>query len=115
MRLLRGEIGPDTVDAEFERLQKEAAERGAEKDLMRMRWQCQSCFLQGREDYMKPMADFGVRCPGDFVKRLLVQGAWSRCGLCTRASRAEAFAERVSDVNRRRRAAAAESHPCRSC
>eukprot|EP00973_Karenia_brevis_P032478 4478677-Karenia_brevis.AAC.1 len=71
MRLLRGEISADSVDAEFESLQKEAAERSTEKDLMRMRWQCQSCFLQGREDYAKPMADFGVRCPADFVSRLL--------------------------------------------
>eukprot|EP00973_Karenia_brevis_P017334 2377058-Karenia_brevis.AAC.1 len=61
MRLLRGEIAADSVDAEFERLEKEAVERSAEKDLMRMHWQCQSCFLQGREDYGKPMAHFGVR------------------------------------------------------
>eukprot|EP00973_Karenia_brevis_P057432 7989888-Karenia_brevis.AAC.1 len=81
MKLLRREIQPEAVDAQFERLQKEALERSAEKDLMRMRWQCQSCFLQGRDDYMKPMVNFGVRCPAEFVKRLLVQGAWSRCGL----------------------------------
>eukprot|EP00973_Karenia_brevis_P067782 9430708-Karenia_brevis.AAC.1 len=94
MKLLRNEILPESVDAEFERLQKEAAEKSAEKDLMRMQWQCQSCFVQGREDRTKPMADFGVRCPADFVSRLLVQGAWSRCSLCSRALTTEAFAER---------------------
>eukprot|EP00973_Karenia_brevis_P057433 7989889-Karenia_brevis.AAC.1 len=66
MKLLRREIQPEAVDAQFERLQKEALERSAEKDLTRMRWQCQSCFLQGRDDHMKPMVDFGVRCPADF-------------------------------------------------
>eukprot|EP00973_Karenia_brevis_P021350 2935364-Karenia_brevis.AAC.1 len=79
---------------------------------MRMRWQCQSCFLQGREDYMKPMADFGVRCPADFAKRLLVQGAWSRCGLCMRAKRIETLAAFGAS---RQRAAADVSHPCRVC
>eukprot|EP00973_Karenia_brevis_P074133 10302968-Karenia_brevis.AAC.1 len=77
MRLLRGEFDADSVDEEFERLQKEAVRNSAETDLMRMRWQCQSCSLQGREDYAKPMADFGIRCPADFVARLLVQGAWT--------------------------------------
>eukprot|EP00973_Karenia_brevis_P005454 743546-Karenia_brevis.AAC.1 len=116
MRLLRGEFGADSVDAEFERLQREATERSAEKDLTRMRWQCQSCFLQGREDYAKPMADFGVRCPADFVKRLLVQGAWSQCGLCTRAQRAKTLAACGADANgSRQRAGAHATHPCRVC
>ncbi len=46
MRLLRGEIGPEDADAEFEPLRGEALEKSAEKDLMRMHWQCQSCLLR---------------------------------------------------------------------
>ena len=36
MRLLRGDIGPNEVDTEFERLRHEAKARSAEKDLMKM-------------------------------------------------------------------------------
>eukprot|EP00973_Karenia_brevis_P040357 5576182-Karenia_brevis.AAC.1 len=62
------------------------------------------------------MADFGVRCPADFVSRLIVQGAWSRCGLCARAARDEVLVARCSHANERRQAAAAEAtQPCRSC
>ena len=58
------------------------------------------------------MADFGVRCPADFVTRLLVQGAWSRCSRCTSAIRAE----RVQSRNRERQAEAATlTHVCRTC
>ncbi len=46
MRPLRGEIGPEDADAEFERLRREALGKSAEKDLMRMHWQCQSCLLR---------------------------------------------------------------------
>eukprot|EP00973_Karenia_brevis_P069335 9640608-Karenia_brevis.AAC.1 len=112
MKLLRKEIVPESVDTEFERLRKEAVENSAEKDLMRMHWQCQSCFVQGREDHSKPMAEFGVRCPADFVKRLLVQGAWSRCQLCTRAERFKT----LNDANEARRASAADAvRACRLC
>eukprot|EP00973_Karenia_brevis_P066578 9255977-Karenia_brevis.AAC.1 len=62
------------------------------------------------------MADFGVRCPADFVRRLLPQGAWSRCGLCSRALRDTALAEGNSDANASRAAAAADlTHPCPAC
>ena len=37
MRLLRGDIEADAMDAEFERLRREAKERSAERDLMKMR------------------------------------------------------------------------------
>eukprot|EP00973_Karenia_brevis_P022774 3134104-Karenia_brevis.AAC.1 len=62
------------------------------------------------------MADFSVRCPADFVKRLLVQGAWSQCGLCTRAIRIERATENVAHANAsRQRALAHLTHPCRAC
>eukprot|EP00973_Karenia_brevis_P060205 8377414-Karenia_brevis.AAC.1 len=69
---------------------------------------------------MKPMADFGVRCPADFVKRLLPQGAWSRCSLCTRAQRIESViargVENYAHANSSRQHAAAYlTHPCRAC
>ena len=111
MRLLRGEISADSVDVEFERLQRDATESSAEKDVMRMHWQCRLCFLQGREDHTKSMEGFGVRCPADFVSQLLVQGAWARCGQCAAAARAE----RLSAYNLRLQAEASSSHKCQAC
>ena len=40
MRLLRGDIEATEVDTEFERLRQRAKESSAEKDLMKMHWQC---------------------------------------------------------------------------
>ena len=36
---------------------------------------------------MKPMEDFNVRCPADFVSKLLPHGAWTRCSDCVRKLR----------------------------
>ena len=105
MRLLRGDIETDGVDAEFDRMRQEARDRSAEKDLMKMHWQCQACFLEGRADYMKPMLDFNVRCAADFVNKLLPQGAWTRCSRCIRKLRQEAI-----EV-----AKAARTHVCKAC
>ena len=81
-----------------------------------MRWQCQLCLTQGREDSWKSMGDFGVRCPADFVSRLLVQGAWSRCGACTSAQRAERLHEGGQRSNAERQAGAAlRTRVCRTC
>jgi len=85
MRVLRGEIQPEDVDTEFEKLRRRAVETCAEKDLMRMRWPCKSCLLAGRQHH-KGMKEFNVHRPADFISRLLPQGAWTRCSLCTRAS-----------------------------
>ena len=96
------------MDAEFERLRREAKERSAEKDLMKMHWQCQACFLEGRDDYMKPMGDFNVRCPADFVNKLLPQGAWTRCSRCVRLlSKSKGHAVQTE--------AAARMHVCNKC
>ena len=115
MRLLRGEIGPDAVDAEFERLKKEAKETSAEKDVMKMVWHCQSCYLQGREDYMKPMEAFGVRWPTDFVERLLPQGAWTRCTQCCHALRGQVGLAGAEEITRQIAEAAAATHFCQDC
>ena len=116
MRLLRGEVAADNVDAEFERLRSEAARGAAEKDVMRMHWQCQSCFLQGREYHTLAMADFGVRNPCEFVAHLLPQGAWSRCSCCKGAARATAVRTAVGASNRERQdAATATKHVCKQC
>ena len=81
-----------------------------------MSWPCQSCYLQGREDHTQAMADFGVRCPGDFVARLLPQGAWSRCSRCTSAARAEKVRIAGGASNRERQdAATASTHVCGKC
>ena len=112
MRLLRGEISADRIDAEFDRLQRQSLDTSAEKDLMRMHWRCQSCYLQGREDHTKPMAAFGVRCPADFVSRLLPQGAWARCGSCATAIHAAVLQSRNSE---RQEEAAALTHVCSAC
>eukprot|EP00973_Karenia_brevis_P079592 11042950-Karenia_brevis.AAC.1 len=62
------------------------------------------------------MADFSVRCPADYLNRLLVQGAWSRCGLCTLALRIERGVENCAHASAsRKRAAEALTHPCRAC
>ena len=51
-----------------------------------MRWTCKSCKLSDdpsrNQNYEKPLQDFGVRKPSDFVTKLLPQGAWARCNSC---------------------------------
>ena len=42
----------------------------------------QACRLSGKENFMKPMREFHVRTPSDFLTRLLPQGAWARCSSC---------------------------------
>ena len=42
----------------------------------------QACRLSGKEDFMKPVREFNVRTPSDFLTRLLPQGAWARCSSC---------------------------------
>ena len=85
MRVLRGELPADHADAEFDRLEEEQKSRGTERELMKMHWPCRACRAAGREDFMQPMHDFGVRSPADFLNRLLPQGAWARCVQCSRA------------------------------
>ena len=33
---------------------------------------------------MKPVREFGVRFPSEFLAHLLPQGAWARCSACAR-------------------------------
>jgi len=87
LQLLRGEIAPEAVEAEFDRLETLQRATGGETDLMKQKWPCMSCELAGREDSMKPIGDgFGVRNASDFREKLLPQGAWARCTRCSRAS-----------------------------
>ena len=74
MRLLRGEIQPEDVDEEFARLKRENQDSCVEKNLMKMPWECRACQMAGKDDYVKTMADFNVRCPNDFVTKLLPHG-----------------------------------------
>ena len=78
MRLLRGEITVEEVDEEFARLEREAKQAGAEKNLLKMHWECAACRIEGK-DYLKLMADCGVRSEADFLAWLLPKGAWARC------------------------------------
>ena len=90
-----------------------------EKDLMKMHWHCQACFLEGREDYTKPMEDFNVRCPADFVSKLLPQGAWTRCSGCVRKLRGRhgEAGEVGAQLHNARQAAdaAARTYTCKVC
>ena len=42
MRLLRDEITPEEVDEEFARLKRESQDKGVEKDLTKMVWECRA-------------------------------------------------------------------------
>ena len=84
MRLLRGELSVSDVDDEFERMEREKKEAGAERSLLKMLWECKACRLMGEEAYMKPMEDFGVQSAFHFTHKLLPQGAWARCSRCSR-------------------------------
>ena len=42
----------------------------------------QACKLSGIEDCMKPVREFNVSTPSEFLTRLLPQGAWARCSSC---------------------------------
>ena len=53
MRLLRGEIGPNDVEDEFDRLEQAGKDANRETQLMKMKWTCRSCELQG-EDSARP-------------------------------------------------------------
>ena len=112
MRLLRGEISVDQIDDEFERLQENSKNASAEKNLMKMHWECRACKIAGRADFVKPMADFSVRNEWEFLNHLLPQGAWTRCTRCQRQQRglagvagAEAGAE-LGGMNERARSSA---------
>ena len=46
MRLLRGELAPEDVEAEFDRLLEEKKLQGCETELMAMHWECKAiCML----------------------------------------------------------------------
>ena len=78
-----------------------------------MRWQCQSCFLCGHGDFLKPLEDFGVRCPAEFVSRLLPQGAWTRCSSCARAILRGTVTPDATGEKAER--AASLTHTCQAC
>ena len=65
---------------------KKQRDEGAEENFKKMRWPCKSCELSDdpsrNQNFMKPFQDFGVRCPADFITKLLPQGAWARCSSC---------------------------------
>ena len=121
MSLLRGEISSDDVDEEFGRLRREASDGGVEKNLMKMRWPCRACQVAGREDFMKPMADFGVRRPADFINRLLEQGHWTRCAQCSRVRKGQLgecggqLGGMNDTVLERQRAASQKLYTCKTC
>ena len=81
----------------------------------------QACFLAGKSDYMKPLVDFNVRTPSDFVARLLPQGAWARCAACNQVRRGQLGADHGhlgagNAVNAARRlVASAAMHRCTCC
>ena len=118
MRLLRGELTVDEVDAEFERMEHAKKETGAEKALLKMHWECTACRLSGEEAYMKPMEDFGVRSAWDFTHRSLPQGAWARCSRCSRKRKGELGAELGGSneaSEQQRRVASRAVHQCSTC
>ena len=49
MRVLRGELPADDVEAEFNRIEEERRRRKVETDLLKMHWLCKSCRLAGRD------------------------------------------------------------------
>ena len=52
LQVLRGELAPNQIEAEFDRLEAEQKAAGAETDLMKLKWPCRACQLEGRTDYM---------------------------------------------------------------
>jgi hypothetical protein len=90
--MLRGEIAPDAVEAEFDRLETAHRATCAETNLMKVKWPCMACQLAGDEDYVKKIEDFGVRNASDFRDWLLPQGAWARCTRCSRQSKGASVA-----------------------
>jgi len=71
---------------ELDELVKKQRDESVEKNFKKMRFACKSCKLSADPDvnqnFMKPLADFNVRKPSDFIKKLLPQGAWARCCAC---------------------------------
>ena len=92
LQVLRGELPPDAVEAEFDRLETEQRAAGAETDLLKQKWPCLACRLAGRPDYMMKIEDFGIRKAADFRERLLPQGAYACCVSCSRTRKGAAAA-----------------------
>ena len=67
------------MDEEIARLKRESYDKDIEKNLMNMVWECSACQLTGSDDYVKTMGAFNIRCPADFVNKLLSQGYWTHC------------------------------------
>ena len=126
LQMLRGEIAPDAVEAEFDRLEQAHRATGTETNLMKLKWPCMACKLAGCEDYVKKIEDFGVRRAADFRERLLPQGAWARCTHCSRRSHSWAASagaantaaqqeQRLAWVQERRLAASRATATCTQC
>ena len=47
---------------------------------------CTSCYLLGKESYMLPLKQFGVKKAGDFFMLYLSQGQWTMCLQCQQRS-----------------------------
>ena len=108
----------EEVDDELARLEEEAKHAGAEKNLLKMHWECARCRIEGQE-FMLPMSAFGVRWEADFLARLLPQGAFAECIACGRTQRGvlkcgPAGGNTNNEVNaeRRERVAASLAYAC---
>ena len=47
---------------------------------------CTSCYLLGKENYMLPLKQFGVKKAGDFFRLYVSQGQWTMCLQCQQRS-----------------------------
>ena len=120
LRVLRGELLAEQAEAEFDRMEEAKKATGVETDLLKMRWPCMACRLAGRNDFIKPLQDFNVRKPSEFVWRLLPQGAWSRCIPCSKERRGRlgsgAGGNANNDTNIQRQLAAGRAMlECKCC
>lgn len=88
MKLLRGEITKDDVEAEFERMEEERRSSGVQREAMRQFFECHDCTLSGKgDDAFKPVDEFGCRKSSELIYKVLSKGCWRRCTECSKAAK----------------------------
>ena len=88
MRRLRGELTEEQALEQYcnEAVQEEQGDAQAELtegalDPMKQTYACMQCLLQGRP-HMKTPREFEVWRPSELLRKILMDGAWTRCAKC---------------------------------